>query len=88
MNFTYSSIEKQKLLSDLSRNKLAHCVKVGSRKGFDLRRMVGNANLLDTLLNNIEQFNEYQNHMLIIRRTLLCGLSPVTGSSNQKRSIY
>ncbi|CAI4054980.1 Ecm13p SKDI_02G0630 [Saccharomyces kudriavzevii IFO 1802] len=55
MNSTYSSIEDQYVLAGKARSKLAKCIDVNSRnKDYNLRVLVGHANLLDKITENVE----------------------------------
>ncbi|EHN03759.1 Ecm13p [Saccharomyces cerevisiae x Saccharomyces kudriavzevii VIN7] len=55
MNSTYPSIEDQYVLAGKARSKLAKCIDVNSRnKDYNLRVLVGHANLLDKITENVE----------------------------------
>lgn len=52
-----ASVSQQYLLASKARSKLMKCANSGKNKDYDLRVLVGHANMLDRLMENIERFN-------------------------------
>lgn len=57
---TTISISKQYLLAGRARSKLLQCASTEKNKDYDLRILVGHANLLDRLMDNIDSFTYNQ----------------------------
>ncbi|QLQ79025.1 hypothetical protein HG537_0B03720 [Torulaspora globosa] len=55
------SVSQQYLLASKARSKLMKCANTGKNKDFDLRILVGHANMLDKLMDSIEKFNSKDN---------------------------
>ncbi|QLL31511.1 hypothetical protein HG536_0B03740 [Torulaspora globosa] len=51
------TVSQQYLLASKARSKLMKCANAGKNKDYDLRVLVGHANMLDRLMDNIEKFN-------------------------------
>lgn len=52
-----ASVSQQYVLASKARSKLMKCANAGRNKDFDLRVLVGHANMLDRLMENIDKFN-------------------------------
>ncbi|CAI4037200.1 hypothetical protein SMKI_02G0670 [Saccharomyces mikatae IFO 1815] len=64
MKSTTPSIEDQYVLASMARSKLAKCVSVTTRnKDYNLRVLVGHANLLDKITENVEAHNAAVNSL-------------------------
>ena len=62
MNSTTPSIQDQYILASKVRSKLAKCVSVTTKnKDYNLRVLVGHANLLDKITENVETHNAATN---------------------------
>lgn len=57
---TTVSVSQQYLLASKARSKLLQCASTGKNKDYDLRILVGHANLLDKLMNSIDSFTYSQ----------------------------
>lgn len=51
------TVSQQYVLASKARSKLMKCANAGKNKDFDLRVLVGHANMLDRLMDSIEKFN-------------------------------
>lgn len=54
-NVYTATLQRHTALAERVRAKLAACAHTGQRSGYDLRRMVGHANMLDDILDDIDR---------------------------------